>query len=76
MEQDFPYAVVLFWSDEDEAYVADVPDLKYCSAHGPTPEEALREIKIAMGAWLASAREHGDPIPTPRFRPDPARVSA
>lgn len=76
MDQEIPYAVVLFWSDEDEAYIADIPDLEYCSAHGRTPEEALKEVKVAIRGVLASLRDHGDPIPSPRFRPDLARASA
>ncbi|WP_418158631.1 type II toxin-antitoxin system HicB family antitoxin [Benzoatithermus flavus] len=59
----------LFWSDEDACWIADVPDLKFCSAHGDRPEEVLAEVRIAMQAWLESAREHGDPIPEPRYRP-------
>ena len=63
------YHINVFWSEEDGAYIADIPDLKYCSAHGPTPEAALREVLAAKDAWLAVAREHGDPIPRPRYRP-------
>lgn len=62
------YHINLFWSDEDGCWIADVPDLKYCSAHGETPSEAAREIQIAMALWLEVAREHGDPIPEPRYR--------
>jgi predicted RNase H-like HicB family nuclease len=67
--QDMTHPVVIFWSDEDEAYIADVPDLKYCSAHGSSPEAALREVRIAMTAWLETARELGKPIPLPTSRP-------
>jgi predicted RNase H-like HicB family nuclease len=63
------YHISVFWSDQDGCYIADIPDLKFCSAHGATPEEALREVLAAKEAWLASAREHGDPIPEPRYRP-------
>lgn len=63
------YHINVFWSTEDECWVADIPDLKFCSAHGETPEEALHEALIAKEAWLASRREHGDPIPQPRYRP-------
>lgn len=59
------YPILIFWSDEDDAYIADVPDLRYCSAHGDTPEEALREVKVAMSLWLEVARERGDPVPEP-----------
>lgn len=59
----------LFWSEEDGQWIADIPDLKGCSASGETPEEAAREIQIAKELWLESAREHGDLIPEPRYRP-------
>jgi predicted RNase H-like HicB family nuclease len=63
------YAIVVFWSEEDGVRVADAPDLKSCSAFGDTPEQALSEVRVAMEAWLAAARENGLPIPEPRFRP-------
>ncbi len=63
------YAIIVFWSDEDGVWIADAPDLKSCSAHGDTPEEALAELQVAMEAWLEVAREEGYPIPEPRFRP-------
>jgi predicted RNase H-like HicB family nuclease len=46
-----------------------VPDLPFCSAHGPTAEAALHEVMIAKELWLESARAHGDPVPEPRYRP-------
>lgn len=63
------YHINVFYSKEDEAYIADIPDLKYCSAHGETPEEALREVLIAKEGVLAVMREEGLPIPEPRYRP-------
>jgi predicted RNase H-like HicB family nuclease len=63
------YAIIVFWSDEDGAGVADVPDLKSCSAFGDTPEEAVAEVRVAMEAWLAVARAAGHPIPEARYRP-------
>jgi predicted RNase H-like HicB family nuclease len=63
------YHINIFWSDEDEAYVADIPDLKYCSAFGDTPEEALREVLIAKDLWLEARRAAGKSIPEPRYRP-------
>ena len=63
------YAIVVFWSEEDGAWVADVPDLKSCSAFGATPEQAVAEVRVAMEAWLAAAREAGHPIPAPRYQP-------
>ncbi len=63
------YHINLSWSCEDACWVADIPDLRFCSAFGETPEAAAREVQVAIQAWLASAREHGDPIPEPRYRP-------
>ncbi|HLB28114.1 MAG TPA: type II toxin-antitoxin system HicB family antitoxin [Dehalococcoidales bacterium] len=63
------YHINVFWSAEDNAYIGDIPDLKYCSAHGATPESALREVLIAKDAWLEAAREAGESIPPPRYRP-------
>ena len=63
------YHINIFYSDEDGGYIADIPDLKACSAFGKTPEEALRQVKIAKAAWLASARAAKKRIPRPRYRP-------
>jgi predicted RNase H-like HicB family nuclease len=63
------YHINIFWSDEDECYVADIPDLKFCSAFGNTPEEALKEVLGAKELWLEVARDDGKPIPPARYRP-------
>jgi len=63
------YHIHLFHSEEDEGYIADIPDLRHCSAFGSTPEEALRELLKAKEAWLAAARENNKPIPEPHYRP-------
>jgi predicted RNase H-like HicB family nuclease len=63
------YHINIFWSDEDDCYIADIPDLEYCSAHGITPEAALHEALIAMDAWLQVAEEEGKNIPEPKYRP-------
>lgn len=63
------YFISIFYSEEDEGYVADIPDLRFCSAFGETPEEALREVQIAKTAWLEAAHESGKPIPKPQYRP-------
>jgi predicted RNase H-like HicB family nuclease len=63
------YHINLFWSDEDNCWIADVPDLRPCSAHGATPSEALAEAEIAIELWLETAREHALVIPEPRYRP-------
>lgn len=63
------YHINIFYSDDDEAYVADIPDLRYCSATGDTPEEALREVLIAKTLWLENAEAKGKSVPPPRYRP-------
>ncbi|MGH2558179.1 MAG: type II toxin-antitoxin system HicB family antitoxin [Thermomicrobiales bacterium] len=73
MNKDYP--ILIFWSDEDRTYIADVPDLKYCSAHGDTPQEALEEVQIALKAWLEVAQERGMPIPEPTSHPSMAQTA-
>ena len=63
------YAINVFWSDDEAYWVADVPDLKSCSAFGHSPEEAVAELRIAMEAWLAAAQDAGLLIPEPRHQP-------
>ena len=57
------------YSEKDGGYIADPPDLRYCSAFGDTPDEALREVQIAKQVWLEAAIASGMPIPEPRYRP-------
>lgn len=59
------YQIVIYWSDEDQSYIAEVPDLPGCMAHGKTDVEALQNSKEAMELWIATAKEFGDPIPAP-----------
>ena len=59
------YEVIIYWSMEDEAYIAEVPQLAGCAAHGDSQEEALRNAQDAISLWLETAREFGDPIPEP-----------
>lgn len=63
------YHINIFYSEEDEGYIADIPDLKYCSAFGSTPEEAVQEVMLAKTAWLETALVEGKPIPKPKYRP-------
>lgn len=62
------YEVIIYWSEEDEAYVAEVPELPGCAAHGPTQEEALASAQEAIRLWLDTAKEFGDPVPEPKGR--------
>jgi predicted RNase H-like HicB family nuclease len=62
------YEVDIFWSEEDGGYIANVPELPYCSAFGETYEEALREVRTAMDLYLSALREEGKEAPKPRTR--------
>lgn len=59
------YSINIFYSEEDGGYIADVPDLRVCSAFGDTPAEALAELERAKTVWLEAAKAAGKPIPPP-----------
>jgi predicted RNase H-like HicB family nuclease len=59
----------IFYSSEDDCYIADIPDFLMCSAHGSTPEEALHEVLIAKAGIIEAMKEAGQPIPEPRYKP-------
>ena len=63
------YQVVIQWSEADNAFVAEVPQLPGCTAHGDTRQEAVRQINQAIQLWTDTAREFGDPIPEPEQEP-------
>lgn len=63
------YHINVFYSKEDGGYIADVPDLKYCSAFGDTPEDAVREVRTAIKLWIEAAKARKKPVPKPRYRP-------
>jgi predicted RNase H-like HicB family nuclease len=63
------YHINIFYSEEDEGYIADIPDLEFCSAFGATAQEALLELERAKALWLEEALAEGKPIPAPRYRP-------
>ena len=63
------YHINMFFSEEDEGYIADIPDLPMCSAFGHTAAEAVAEVETAKQLWFAAARFEGKPIPEPNYRP-------
>ena len=63
------YHINIFYSDDDEGYIADIPDLANCSAFGKTPNDALEQVLIAQKLWLEEARVSCVPIPKPQYRP-------
>ncbi len=62
------YEIILYWSSEDSCFIAEIPELKGCIAHGETDEIALKNVKDAMTLWLEVAEEFGDSIPQPKGR--------
>ena len=68
------YHINVFYSDEDRAWVADIPDLQYCSALGASPEQAVAEVQKARDLWLEVARAEGRAIPLPSYRPAVAQA--
>jgi predicted RNase H-like HicB family nuclease len=64
----YRYEIIMFWSNEDNSFVADVPELPGCKAHGDSQEAALQNVQEAMSGWIEVAQEFGEPIPEPRGR--------
>jgi predicted RNase H-like HicB family nuclease len=62
------YEIVLYWSHDDDAFVAEVPELAGCAADGATRQEALANVDVVIAEWLETARELGRPIPEPKGR--------
>ena len=68
MQTDPRYEVIIYWSAEDAAFIAEVPELPGCAADGPTYEEALANVRVVIDEWIETAHELGRPIPQPRGR--------
>ncbi len=62
----FKYETIIYWSEEDQVYIAEVPELPGCMAHGNSYELALSSAKEAIQLWLDTANEFSDPIPVPK----------
>lgn len=62
----YRYEIIIYWSNEDNAFIAEVPELPGCIAHGETPEKALKNVKVAIQLWIDTAKEFSDPIPAPK----------
>ena len=62
------YEVIIYWSEPDESYIAEVPELPGCAADGPTQTKALAAVRRVADEWIETARSLGRPIPTPRAR--------
>ncbi len=68
MSNDIRYQILLYWSKEDQAFVAEVPELPGCAADGSTYQEAVANVEVIIQEWIETATELGRPIPTPRGR--------
>jgi predicted RNase H-like HicB family nuclease len=64
----YKYEIIIHWSKEDNIFIAEVPELPGCLAHGNSYDEALENIKQAINLWIDTAKEFGDPIPVPKGR--------
>jgi predicted RNase H-like HicB family nuclease len=64
----YKYEVIVYWSDVDAVFVAEVPELPGCTAHGDSPESAVRSAQQAIRLWIATAKEFNDPVPEPKGR--------
>ena len=64
----YKYEVIVYWSEEDEAYIAEVPELPGCVADGATYEEALKSVQMIISEWIETARASGREIPAPKGR--------
>lgn len=62
------HKTLIYWSDEDQAFLAEAPELPGCMAHGNSYEKALRNVQDAMAFWLDVARKQGEPMPVPKDR--------
>lgn len=62
----YKYEILIYWSAEDQAFIAEIPELSGCMAHGPNPDSALANAQEAIRLWIDTAREYGDPIPKPK----------
>ncbi len=62
------YEVIIYWSDDDQSFIAEVPELPGCSVHGPSQEAALASAQEAIRLWIDTANEFGDPVPKPKGR--------
>ena len=65
---DVRYEIILYWSREDQAFIAEVPELPGCAADGPTYQEAVSNAEVVIREWIETARELGRSIPEPRGR--------
>ena len=68
MSDDYRYEIIMYWSQEDQAFIAEVPELPGCAADGTTYQEALANVQVIITEWIETAKGLGRPIPQPKGR--------
>jgi predicted RNase H-like HicB family nuclease len=68
MNDDYRYEIIMYWSEEDQAFIAEVPELPGCAADGTTYQEALANVQVIITEWIETAKELSRPIPQPKGR--------
>ncbi len=68
MKSNWKYEIIIYWSDVDQGYVAEVPELPGCAADGPTYKQALANVEVVIQEWIDTAKELNRPIPQPKGR--------
>ena len=68
MANNFRYELIIYWSEPDQAFIAEVPELPGCAADGPSYQKALAAVQVVIHEWIETAKELGRPIPKPRGR--------
>ncbi len=64
----FRYEIILYWSQVDQGFIAEIPELPGCAADGDTYQEALHNVEVVMQEWIETAKDLGRPVPEPRPR--------
>jgi predicted RNase H-like HicB family nuclease len=68
MRRNYRYEILIYWSEEDQGHIAEVPELPGCAADGPTYKQALANAEVVIKEWIDTARELGRPVPEPKGR--------
>ena len=68
MKSKWKYEIIIYWSEEDRSYIAEVPELSGCAADGPTYQQALANVEVVIQEWIDTAKELSRPIPEPKGR--------
>ena len=76
MDNNYRYEIIIYWSEEDQAFIAEVPELSGCASDGETYQEALSNVQVIIEEWIGTAKELGRPIPRERCRGDVEKTTS